>query len=233
VTTHATPESSPGQQAKIRVVVADDQPVVRAGFTALLHAQPDLEVVGDTGDGDDLVDLVTATQPDVAVVDIRMPRMDGIEACRRLAQAGVATKVLIVTTFDLDAHVFDALRAGASGFLLKDAPAARLVEAVRTVADGSMLLGPGVTRQLVEQWASSRARVDARWLDDLTPREREIALLVARGGSNAEIAQQLVVSEQTIKSHVSEVLRKLNVRDRVQVVVLAYEHGLVLPGQGE
>jgi DNA-binding NarL/FixJ family response regulator len=212
-----------------RVVVADDQPVVRAGFAALLSAQPDLEVVGQAADGEALVDLVLEHRPDVAVVDVRMPRVDGIEACRRIAAADVDTRLLVVTTFDLDAYVYDALRAGASGFLLKDVPAARLVEAVRLVGDGSMLLGPSVTRRLVEAFSERRPTVHVDGIADLTAREREVAVLIARGLSNAEIADALVVGEQTVKSHVSEVLRKLGVRDRVQVVVLAYESGMVTP----
>ncbi len=212
------------------VVVADDQPVVRTGFAALLSAQPDLEVVGEAADGAELVTLVVEHRPDVAVVDVRMPVVDGIEACRRIEAAGVDTRLLVVTTFDLDAYVYDALRAGASGFLLKDAPADRIVEAVRLVADGSMLLGPRVTRRLVEDVAGRRPPVQIEALADLTPREREVAVLVARGFSNAALAEELGIGEQTVKSHVSEVLRKLGVRDRVQVVVLAYESGLVVPG---
>ena len=215
----------------IRVAVADDQPVVRAGFGALLAAQPDIEVVGEAEDGEALLALVSSTKPDVAVVDVRMPRLDGIEACRRIsANSAVSTRVLILTTFDLDAYVYDALRAGASGFLLKDVPGPRLVEGVRLVAEGSMLLGPAVTRRLVEEVAARRPRASAPELDALTPREREVCMLMARGRSNAEIAQELVVGDQTVKSHVSEVLRKLGARDRVQVIVLAYESGLVTPG---
>jgi len=198
-------------------------------FRALLSAQADLEVVGQAADGAALVDLVLEHRPEVAVVDVRMPMVDGIEACRRIAAAGVGTRLLVVTTFDLDAYVYDALRAGASGFVLKDVPAARLVEAVRLVADGSMLLGPSVTRRLVEDVAARRPTVQVDGIADLTAREREVAVLVARGLSNAEIADVLVVGEQTVKSHVSEVLRKLGVRDRVQVVVLAYESRLVTP----
>ena len=212
-----------------RVVVADDQPVVRAGFAALLSAQPDLEVVGQAADGAALVDLVLEHHPEVAVVDVRMPVVDGIEACRRVAASDAETRMLVVTTFELDAYVYDALHAGASGFLLKDVPAARLVEAVRLVADGSMLLGPSVTRRLVEDAAARRPTVQIDGIAQLSAREREVAVLVARGLSNAEIAHVLVVAEQTVKSHVSEVLRKLEVRDRVQVVVLAYESGLVTP----
>jgi DNA-binding NarL/FixJ family response regulator len=218
----------------IRVAVADDQPVVRVGFGALLAAQPDLEVVGEAADGAELLELVESTNPDVAVVDVRMPRMDGIEACRRIsADPELTTRVLILTTFDLDAYVYDALRAGASGFLLKDVPGERLVEGVRLVSEGSMLLGPSVTRRLVEEMAARRPRAPAPELASLTPRERETCVLIAKGRSNAEIATELVVTEQTVKSQVSEVLRKLKVRDRVHVVVLAYESGLVTPGSGD
>ncbi len=215
----------------IHVAVADDQAVVRAGFGALLDAQPDIEVVGEAEDGEALVSIVSATAPDVAVIDVRMPRLDGIEACRQISANGaLSTRILILTTFDLDAYVYEALRAGASGFLLKDVPGARLVDGVRLVADGSMLLGPTVTRRLVEEVAARQPRAAIPRLDALTPREREVCLLVARGLSNAEIARKLVLGEQTVKSHVSEILRKLRARDRVQVVVLAYESGLLTPG---
>jgi len=210
-----------------RVVVADDQAVVRAGFVAILDSAPDIEVVGSAGHGLELLEAVAAHAPDVAVVDVRMPVLDGIEATRRIAAEHPATRVLILTTFDLDAYVHDALRAGASGFLLKDVPAERLVEAVRLVAEGSMLLGPGVTRRLVADFAARPGRTSAvARLDDLTPREREVVVLVARGLSNAEIAAELVVGETTVKSHVSEALRKLGCRDRVQIVIAAYEGGL-------
>ncbi len=216
-----------------RVVVADDQAVVRAGFTAILDSAPDVTVVGGAADGAELVRLVRAERPDVAVVDVRMPRLDGIEATRRLVAEHPATRVLVLTTFDLDEYVYDALRAGASGFLLKDVPAARLVEAVRLVADGSMLLGPTVTRRLVEDVATRRREPGpALPLHTLTPREREVLLAVARGLSNAEIGAELFVTEPTVKSHVSEALRKLGCRDRVQLVVAAYEAGLVNPGGG-
>lgn len=214
----------------VRVVVADDQPVVRAGYAALLNAQPGIEVVGQADDGAALVDMVGRTGPDVAVVDVRMPELDGIAACRRIAATQERTRILVVTTFDLDAYVYEALRAGASGFLLKDTPGDRLVEAVHMVAEGSMLLGPTVTRRLVQQFAARRTAKSVTGLDQLSAREREVCLLVARGLSNAEIAAELFVGEQTVKSHVSEVLRKLGVRDRVQVVVLAYESGLIEPG---
>lgn len=218
-----------------RVVVADDQPVICAGFAALLDAQSDLDVVGTAPDGAQLLDLVRRTTPDVAVVDVRMPVLDGIEATRAIT-AETDTRVLVLTTFDLDAYVYEALRAGASGFLLKDVTAPRLVEGVRLVADGSMLLGPAVTRRLVEDFAreerpavAGEPREPAE-LDLLSPREREVLLQLARGRSNAEVAEALVVSPETVKSHVAEVLRKLRLRDRVQVVVWAYEHGLVTPG---
>ena len=211
----------------IRVVVADDQAVVRAGFAAILAAAPDVEVVGDAGDGAALLEVVAARRPDVAVVDVRMPVMDGIDATRAIAAAHPGTRVLILTTFDLDEYVFDALRAGASGFLLKDVPASRLVEAVRAVADGSMLLGASVTRRLVEDFA---ARGDPRSLAVLTPRETEVVAAVARGLSNAEVGAELFITEPTVKSHVSEALRKLGCRDRVQLVIAAYEAGLVRPG---
>jgi DNA-binding NarL/FixJ family response regulator len=212
----------------VRVVVADDQPVICSGFAAVLDAQPDLEVVGTAGDGVDLLALVEAEKPDVALVDVRMPRMDGIEATRRIA-ADHETRVLILTTFDLDEYVFDSLRAGASGFLLKDVTGERLVEAVRLVGDGSMLLGPTVTRRLVEDFGVRRRVVDPLAGTDLTVREREVLVLLGKGWSNAEIAHSLVVALETVKSHVAEVLRKLGLRDRVQAVVWCYENGLVQP----
>ncbi|TQL02588.1 response regulator transcription factor [Cellulomonas sp. SLBN-39] len=214
-----------------RVVVADDQAVVRARFAAILDSAPDLTVVGEAADGVELVDLVARHGPDVAVVDVRMPRLDGIAATRAVVAEHPGTRVLVLTTFDLDEYVYDALRAGASGFLLKDVTAPRLVEAVRLVADGSMLLGPSVTRRLVEDFSRrTAAPAEDVPLHLLTPREREVLVAVARGLSNAEIAAELFVSEPTVKSHVSEVLRKLRRRDRVQLVVTAYETGLVGPG---
>ena len=211
----------------VRVIVADDQPVIRDGIAAVLDAQDDIDVIGLASNGQELIDLIDAgSVPDVALVDIRMPGVDGIEACRRIAGG---TAVLILTTFDLDDYVTDALQAGASGFLLKDVPAARLVEAVRLVADGSMLLGPNVTRRLVEDLAARPARpVDLAQLG-LTQREQDVFGQLARGRSNAEIASALVVTPETVKSHVAEVLRKLQLRDRVQVVVFAHERGLVQP----
>ena len=218
------------ESGTLRVVVADDQPVVRAGFAGGLASAADIDVVGTAADGSELVALVERESPDVAVVDVRMPVMDGIAATAALTRDH-ATRVLVLTTFDLDEYVFAAVRAGASGFLLKDVPAERLVEAVRLVADGSMLLGPSVIRRLVEDFADQPA---TRGTDPsaygVTRREAEGLGLLGRGLSNAEIAEVLVLSTETVKSHVAEVLRKLGLRDRVQAVVWAYEHGLVTPG---
>lgn len=214
-----------------RVVIADDQPVVLAGYAAMLDAQLDITVVGQAANGAELVALIGEVRPDVAVVDVRMPEMDGLEAIRRVRDSGAPTRMLMVTTFDLDEYVYDALKAGASGFLLKDAPIQTLVEAVRLIADGSMLLGPSVTRRLIEQVSSKRNPARGECFDMLTATEREICVQIARGLSNREIALERSVGEQTVKSHVSEVLRKLQARDRVQVVVAAYESGLVEPGQ--
>lgn len=210
-----------------RVVVADDQPIVLQGFAAIIGAAPDLDVVGAAKDGRELLRLVAAEQPDVAVVDVRMPVLDGIAATARISAEHPSTRVLILTTFDLDDYVYDALRAGASGFLLKDVTADRLVEAVRMVAEGSMLLGPTVTRRLVEDFTARSTPVAVTGIADLTPRELEIMRAVARGLSNAEIGAELWIAEPTVKSHVSEALRKLGCRDRVQLVIAAYESGLV------
>lgn len=217
--------------SRTTIVVADDQPVIAAGFAALLDAQDGLEVVGTAANGRELLQLVEEQRPDVALVDVRMPELDGIEATRLITRDH-ETRVLILTTFDLDAYVYDAIRAGASGFLLKDVTAARLVEAVRIVAEGSMLLGPAVSRRLVADFArSGGARPEPAVLQQLSPREREVLLQLARGRSNAEIASALTVAVETVKSHVAEVLRKLGLRDRIQAVVFAYEHGLVQPGE--
>lgn len=226
----------PVRPGPLRVVVADDQPVVRAGFAAVLAAAEGVEVVGTAADGAELVELVAATAPDVAVVDVRMPVLDGIAATEQVTATG-DTRVLVLTTFDLDEYVFAALRAGASGFLLKDVTAERLVESVRMVAEGSMLLGPGVTRRLVADFADLGRGTGTPGPTDpasygLTRREAEVLGLLGRGWSNAEIAASLVLSTETVKSHVAEVLRKLSLRDRVQAVVWAYEHGLVTPGEG-
>jgi DNA-binding NarL/FixJ family response regulator len=211
----------------IRAVVADDQPVICAGFAALLAAQSDIEVVGTAHDGRELLELVSREQPDVALVDVRMPTMDGIEATARITEKW-PTKVLVLTTFDLDEYVYDALRNGASGFLLKDVTSDRLVEGVRLVAEGSMLLGPSVTRRLVEDFARPRVMpTEPVELGTLSARETEVLHCLARGLSNSEIAAHLFIGVETVKSHVSEVLRKLALRDRVQAVVYAHEHGLV------
>lgn len=211
----------------IRVVVADDQGVIRDGFAALLDAQEGMSVVGTAADGVELVELVERTHPDVALVDIRMPRMDGIAATAKITAAG-GTRVLILTTFDLDAYVYDALRAGASGFLLKDVTAARLVEGVRIVAEGAMLLGPAASQRLIGELASAAATpAGPDPTSDLSPREREVLLQLGAGRSNAEIAAELVIGIETVKSHVAEVMRKLQLRDRIQAVVFCYQQGLL------
>ena len=212
----------------IRVLIADDQALVRTGFRKILESEPDLEVVGEAGDGGEAVESALLLRPDVVLMDIRMPRLDGLEATRRLAGT---TRVLVLTTFDLNEYVYEALRAGASGFLLKDAPADQLVTAIRVVAAGEALLAPSITRRLIEEFAR-RPPSNARpaELEALSPRELEVLRLVARGLSNAEIASELYVGDATVKTHVSRILQKLNLRDRVQAVVLAYESGLLQPG---
>ncbi|MEU7137741.1 response regulator transcription factor [Streptomyces sp. NPDC046261] len=222
----------------IRVIIVDDQAMVRAGFAALLAAQPDIDVVGDAPDGRQGVELSRSTHPDVVLMDVRMPEMDGLEAARRLLDPprGVThlPKVLMLTTFDVDDYVYEALRAGASGFLLKDAPPADLISAVRVVAAGEALLAPSVTRRLIADFARRPAprRERSVRLNGLTPRETEVLELIARGLSNQEIAAKLVLAEQTVKTHIGRVLAKLNLRDRAQAVVFAYESGLVAPGEG-
>ncbi|MEU7895503.1 response regulator transcription factor [Nonomuraea sp. NPDC049152] len=213
----------------IRVVVADDQELVRGGFSMILDAQPDIDVVAEASDGIEAVALVREHRPDVLLLDIRMPRMDGIEAARLV---GRETKVLMLTTFDLDDYVYDALRAGASGFLLKDVRRDDLVNAVRVVAAGESLLAPTVTSRLIAEFTSrpAAAAVSAERLAVLTTREQETLALIARGLSNAEIAAEMVLSEHTVKTHVSNVLTKLGLRDRVQAVIVAYETGLAVPG---
>jgi DNA-binding NarL/FixJ family response regulator len=215
----------------IRVLLADDQALVRAGFRMILGVEPGLEVVGEAGDGSQAVALARELDPDVVLMDVRMPVMDGIEATRRVVVGESAPRVLVLTTFDLDEYVYEALRAGASGFLLKDAPEHQLVAGIRIVAEGGSLFAPAVTRRLIERFAGARPSTPPA-LDELTDREVEVLKLVARGDSNAEIASSLVVSEHTVKTHVAHILRKLDVRDRVQAVVLAYEAGLVQPGSG-
>jgi DNA-binding NarL/FixJ family response regulator len=213
----------------IRTLVADDQSLVRAGFRMILRAEPDLEVVGEAADGREAVDLAQSLRPDVVLMDIRMPGLDGIEATRRVTALDPPPRVLVLTTFDLDEYVYESLRAGASAFLLKDAPEQQLVAAVRVVADGGSLFSPSVTRRLIEQFARPAA-AGSPALEELTPRELEVLRLVARGRSNAEIAAELVVSEHTAKTHVASILQKLDLRNRVQAVVFAYETGLVRPG---
>jgi DNA-binding NarL/FixJ family response regulator len=216
----------------IRVVVADDQGMVRSGFSVLLNAQPDIEVIAEAVNGEEAVAHAASLGPDVILMDVRMPVLDGLQATRRIAALPDPPKVLVLTTFDLDDYVYEALRAGASGFLLKDASAGELADAVRLVAAGDALLAPGVTRRLIAEFARLGApRAPSRKrLEGLTERESEVLALVARGLSNAEIAGRLVVAEQTVKTHVSRILMKLGLRDRTQAVVLAYETGLVHPG---
>ena len=220
----------------IKVVIADDHALLRDGLRGMLDAQSDMQVVGEAPDGIEAVDAAIALHPDVVVMDIRMPRLDGIEATRRIAAQGEnAPRVLVLTTFDLDEYVFEALRAGAGGFMLKDAPPGQLAEAVRTVAAGEALLAPALTRRLIERYVS-RPPADAvrrERFAELSDRELEVLRLLTRGLSNGEIGQQLFLSEATVKTHVTRVLGKLGVRDRVQAVVLAYESGLVQPGDRE
>ena len=215
------------------VLVADDQELVRAGLLTILGRQPDLEVVGEAGDGLQAVAAVRRLRPDVVLMDIRMPNLDGLEALRRIMADGEpAPRVIVLTTFDLDEYVFTALRAGASGFLLKGTPTEQLVTAVRAVAQGDALIDPSVTRRLIEEFARRPVAAPPPALDELTSREREVLDLVARGLSNVEIAERLVVSAATVKTHVAHILMKLGVRDRVQAVILLYESGAITPGAG-
>lgn len=218
----------------IRVLLADDQAMVRTGFRMILEAESDMVVVAEAEDGEDAIEAARRARPDVVVMDIRMPRLDGVQATRRLLEqdASEAPAVLVVTTFDDDEYLYEALRAGASGFLLKNAPPEELVEAVRTVASGDGLLASAVTRRVIEEFARRSPRGPAALpvLDELTERELEVLRLMARGLSNAEIAERLVISPGTAKTHVGRILMKLQLRDRVQAVVLAYESGLVAPG---
>jgi DNA-binding NarL/FixJ family response regulator len=214
----------------VRVVVADDQRMVRAGFTRLLEMEPGLEVVGAAADGAQAVDLVTRLHPHVALLDIRMPTMDGIEATRRIVRL-TDTRVVILTTFDLDEYVYDALRAGASGFLLKDSPPEQVVAAIHAAAEGDALIAPSVTRRLLDEFVRRPHPGAAdQALAQLTDRERDVLQRLGRGLSNAEIAAELFLGEATIKTHIGNVLSKLGLRDRVQAVVYAYEHGLITPG---
>jgi DNA-binding NarL/FixJ family response regulator len=215
----------------IKVLLADDQGLVRAGFRMILGAEDDLEVVGEAADGLEAVEMVTRLEPDVVLMDIRMPGLDGIEATRRAMAARPEVRVVVLTTFDLDEYVYAALRAGASAFLLKDAKESQLLAAIRVVADGGSLFAPGVTGRLIARFSEPGATAPVE-LPPLTTREREVLNLVARGLSNAEIAEQLVISEHTTKTHVASLLQKLGLRSRVQAVVLAYESGLVRPGTG-
>jgi DNA-binding NarL/FixJ family response regulator len=216
----------------IRVVVADDQGMVRSGFSVLLNAQPDIEVIGEAVNGQEAIARAAELQPDVILMDVRMPVLDGLHATREITAMPDPPKILVLTTFDLDDYVYEALRAGASGFLLKDASATELANAVRLVAAGDALLAPGVTRRLIAEFArmGGPRSPTRKQIDGLTERESEVLALVARGMSNAEIAGHLVVAEQTIKTHVGRILMKLGLRDRTQAVVLAYESGLVHPG---
>jgi len=219
------------------VLLADDQELVRTGFRMILEAEPDMHIVGEAGDGREAVEQARRTRPDVVLMDVRMPGMDGIEATRLLrdgADPDRGPHVLVLTTFDLDEHVYDALRAGAAGFLLKDVRAAQLVDAVRVVAAGEAMIAPGITRRLIAEFARRAPKAEPPpGLDELTPRELEVLRLLARGLSNAEIARELWLGEATVKTHLSRVLAKLRLRDRVQAVVLAYECGLVKAGERE
>jgi DNA-binding NarL/FixJ family response regulator len=217
----------------IRILIVDDQAMVRTGFRMILESEEDLNIVGEASDGLEAIDQARALQPDVILMDIRMPRLDGLEATRRILDGAARdAKVLVLTTFDLDEYVYESLRAGASGFMLKDAPPEQLVDAIRIVAAGDSLLAPSVTRRVIEGFVAGRPARDGLppQLETLTARELEVLQALARGCSNAEIAKELFVSETTVKTHVARVLQKLDLRDRVQAVVLAYESGLVQPG---
>ena len=220
----------------IRVLLVDDQALVRAGFRMILDAEPDMEVVGEAADGREAIDQVRALRPEVVLMDIRMPELDGLEASRQIieGEADRAPRILMLTTFDLDEYVYEALRAGASGFLLKDTPPEQLVAAIQVVAEGEALLAPSVTRRVISEFVKGTGPKPAAQfprLRDLTAREEEVLRAIARGLSNAEIARELFVSETTVKTHVARILMKLGLRDRVQVVVLAYEAGVVQPGE--
>jgi DNA-binding NarL/FixJ family response regulator len=214
----------------IRVLVVDDQPLVRSGFRMILDERADIELVGEAADGNEALDLATSVDPDVILMDIRMPNLDGVEATRRLVASDTRARILVLTTFDLDEYVYAAIDAGASGFLLKDVQPNELTDAIRVVAAGNSLFAPAATQRLLARHRQSQGSTQPRSLDDLTERETETLRLLAGGLSNAEIAEHLYLSETTVKSHVSAVLRKLKVRDRVQAVIAAYDAGLVQPG---
>jgi DNA-binding NarL/FixJ family response regulator len=218
----------------VRVLIADDQALVRAGFKMILEAEPEIEVIGEAEDGVEAVEMIKRLKPDVALMDIRMPRLNGLEATRQIINGGgeTPTRVLVLTTFDLNEYVYEALRAGASGFLLKDVPAEQLVAGIQVVARGEALLAPSITRRLIEEFAKNSPveRATPKEIEELTARELEVFKLVSRGMSNAEIAAELIVSETTVKTHVARILMKLHLRDRVQAVVYAYESGLSQPG---
>jgi DNA-binding NarL/FixJ family response regulator len=219
----------------VSILLADDQELLRMGFRLVLEAQPDLEVAGEAGDGEQAVELVAKLDPDIVLMDVRMPTMDGVEATRRIVAAGARSRVIILTTFDLDEYAYSALRAGASGFLLKDAPPADLLSAIRSVARGDAVVAPSTTKRLLESVADRlpdpHSTVPTDDLELLTAREREVLVEVARGLSNAEIAETLVLAEATVKTHIGNMLSKLALRDRVQLVIYAYDHGLVAPGR--
>ena len=210
----------------VRVLVADDQSMVRAGFRMLLAREADIEVVAEASNGIEAVDKAARFRPTVVLMDIRMPELDGLEATRRILAADVSIRILILTTFDLDEYVYEALRAGASGFVLKDDPPEQLLAAIRIVADGDALLSPAITKRVIRQFTRVPPPAPPRQLDDLTERELDVFRLIARGLSNAEIGQELYISDTTVKTHITHILQKLNLRDRVQAVVLAYEKGL-------
>jgi DNA-binding NarL/FixJ family response regulator len=218
----------------VRVVIADDQALVRAGFKMILEAEPEIEVVGEAEDGVEAVEMIKRLKPDVALMDIRMPRLNGLEATRQITNGAgeTPTRVLVLTTFDLNEYVYEALRAGASGFLLKDVPSEQLVAGIHVVARGEALLAPSITRRLIEEFAKNQPveRATPKEVEELTARELEVFKLIARGMSNAEVAAELIVSETTVKTHVARILMKLHLRDRVQAVVYAYESGMIQPG---
>jgi len=216
----------------VRVVIADDEALVRGGLRLIVDAAPDMEVVGEAGDGAEALRLVRELEPDVILMDVQMPMTDGIESTLRIAQSGVRTNVLILTTFNRDDYLYDAMKAGASGYLLKSSPPEQLVNAVRVVATGDALLSPAITRRLIDEYTGRpRSGTPPAEFDTLTEREIDVLLLIASGASNAEIAEQIFVAESTVKSHINRILSKLGARDRVQLVIKTYESGLVRPGE--